>query len=168
VVLRRRHADLGWALIMQADPRSERVLEEALEIIERTGYAEFAAWHWLAVGGARHSIQGRDEEALALYERAIAVADAVGEPVTAGFAHAYRGILRAERGDGEAALDDLGPAMERSVASGAGLAITPLQVAISYAQASAGLLEQARASLEECLNLGAAGGLFDMGAGPLE
>ena len=152
---------LGWGLLMQADPRSERVFEEALETIERTGYAEFAAWHWAAVGGLRH-LQGRDEEALALYERAIDAADAVGEPVSAGFTHASRGILRAERGDGESALADLGPVMERSVASAAGLAITPLQVAISYAQASAGLLEQARVSLEECLEQGADGGLFEM------
>ena len=135
---------LGFALSMQADQRAVGVFEEALEIIERTSYAEFAAWHWVGVGGVRHLIQGRDEEAFALYERAIAVADAVGEPVSAGYAHAYRGILRAERGDGEAALADLGPVMERSVASAAGLAISPLQLAIAYTQASAGLLEQAR------------------------
>ena len=153
---------LGFALLMQADQRAVSVFDEALEIIERTGYAEFAAWHWVGVGGVRHLIQGRNEEAFALYERAIAVADAVGEPVSAGYAHAYRGILRAERGDGEAALADLGPALERSVAAAAGLAISPLQVAIAYAQASAGLLEQARGSLEEYLEQGAAGGPYEM------
>jgi predicted ATPase/DNA-binding CsgD family transcriptional regulator len=153
---------LGFALSMQADQRAVGVFEEALEIIERTGYAEFAAWHWVGVGGVRHLIQGRDEEAFALYERAIAVADAVGEPVSAGYAHAYRSILRAERGDGEAALADLGPVMERSLASAAGLAISPLQLAIAYTQASAGLLEQARASLQEGLEQEAAGGPFEM------
>ena len=115
-----------------------------------------------SVSVAYGTIQGRDEEAFALYERAIAVADAVGEPVSAGYAHAYRGILRAERGDGEAALADLGPVMERSVASAAGLAISPLQLAIAYTQASAGLLEQARASLQEGLEQGAAAGPFEM------
>ncbi len=153
---------LGFALVMQADQRAVGVFEEALEIIERTGYAEFAAWHWVGVGGVRHLIQGRDEEALALYERAIAVADAVGEPVSAGYAHAYRSILRAERGDGEAALADLGPVMERSVASAAGLAISPLQLATAYTQASTGLLEQARASLQEGLEQEAAGGPFEL------
>ncbi len=152
---------LGFALAMQGDQRAVGVFEEALEIIERIGYAEFAAWHWAGVGGIRH-IQGRDEEAFALYERAIAVADAVGEPVSAGYAHAYRGILRAERGDGEAALADLGPVMERSVACAAGLAISPLQLAIAYTQASAGLLEQARASVQEGLEQGAAGGPFEL------
>ncbi|MFI5003408.1 MAG: LuxR C-terminal-related transcriptional regulator [Solirubrobacterales bacterium] len=153
---------LGFTLLMQADAHAVSVFEEAVEIIQRTGYAEFAAWHWFGVGGVRHTIQGRDEEALALYERAIAVADAVGEPVSAGSAHAYRGVLRAERGEGQGALADLGAAMERSVVSAAGLAISPLQVAIAYAQASAGLLEQARASLEEYLEQGAAGGPYEM------
>jgi predicted ATPase/class 3 adenylate cyclase/DNA-binding CsgD family transcriptional regulator len=153
---------VGFALSMQADARAVSVFDEALEIIERTGYAEFASWHWFGVAGVRHFIQGRDEEALALYERAIAVADAVGEPVSAGCARAYRGILRAERGDGEAALADLGAAMERSLAAAAGLAISPLQVAIPYAQASAGLLEQARGSLEEYLEQDAAGGPYEM------
>ncbi len=153
---------LGFTLAMQGDARAVGVFDEALEIIERTGYAEFAAWHWFGVAGVRHFIQGRDEEALALYERAITVADAVGEPVSAGSARAYRGILRAERGAGEAELADLGAAMERSLAAAAGLAISPLQVAIPYAQASAGLLEQARGSLEEYLAQGAAGGPYEM------
>ena len=153
---------LGFALAMQGDPRAVDVFEEALEIIERTHYAEFAAWHWAGVGAVRHLIEGRDEEALALYDRAIVVADAVGEPVSAGVAHAYRGILRAERGDGEAALADLDPAMERSVASAAGLAISPLQVAIAYAQAGAGGLEQARTSMEDYLEQGSTGGPYEM------
>ena len=153
---------LGFALTMQGDQRAVGVFEEALEIIERTGYAEFAAWHWVGVGGVRHLIQGRDEEAIALYERAIAVADAVGEPVSAGYAHAYRGILRAERGEGEAALADLGPVMERSAASAAGLAMSPLQLAIAYTQASAGLLEPARAALREGLEQGADAGPFEL------
>ena len=153
---------LGFALAMQADAQAVSVFDEAYEIIERTGYAEFAAWHWVGVGVVRHVIQGRDKEALALYERAIALADAVGEPVSAGTAHAYRGILRAERGDGQAALADLGPAMERSAAAAAGLAISPLQVAIPYAQASAGQLEEARGSLRDYLERGAAGGPYEM------
>ncbi len=152
---------LGFALAMQGDAGAVCVFEEAIEIIERTGYAEFAAWHWVGVGAVRHVIQGRDEEALALYERAIALADAVGEPVSAGTAHAYRGILRAERGDGKAALADLDSAMERSAAAAAGLAISPLQVAIPYAQASAGLLEEARGSLQYYLERGAAGGPYE-------
>ena len=153
---------LGFALTMQADVHAVNVFEEALEIIERTGYAEFAAWHWVGVGAIRHVLQGRDEEALLLYERAIAVADAVGEPVSAGYAHAYRGILRAERGDGEAALAELGPVLRRSIASAAGLAIAPLQLAIAYTQASSGQLGSVRESLLEALERGDAAGPFEL------
>jgi predicted ATPase/class 3 adenylate cyclase/DNA-binding CsgD family transcriptional regulator len=153
---------LGFALVMQGDPRAVSVFEEALEIIQRTGYAEFAAWHWVGVGFVCHLFQGADEEALELYERAITLADEVGEPVSAGYAHAYRGILRAERGDGLAALADLDPVLERSVADAAGLAFSPLHLAIAYAQASSGQLEQARALVSESLNQGAAGGPSEM------
>jgi DNA-binding CsgD family transcriptional regulator/tetratricopeptide (TPR) repeat protein len=153
---------LGFALAMQCDPGTVAVFEEALEIIDRTGYAEFAAWHWTGVGIVRHLIEGRDREALAFYDRAIALADGVGEPVSAGTAHAYRGILRADRGEGAAALDDLVPAMERSVAAAAGLAISPLEVAIAYAKASAGLLEDARgAVLHDYLEQDSAGGPYE-------
>jgi predicted ATPase/class 3 adenylate cyclase/DNA-binding CsgD family transcriptional regulator len=153
---------LGFSLVMQGDPRAVGVFEEALEIIERTGYAEFAAWHWVGIGFVCHLFQGRDEEALELYERAIALADEVGEPVSAGYAHAYLAILRAERGDGLAALADLGPVLERSVADAAGLAMSPLHLAIAYAQASSGQLEQARALVSESLDQGAAGGPSEM------
>jgi DNA-binding CsgD family transcriptional regulator len=153
---------LGFALVMQADPHAVSVFEEALEIIERTGYAEFAAWHRVGLGFVCHLFQGRDEEALELYERAIALADEVGEPVSAGYAHAYRGILRAERGDGLAALADLGPVLERSVADAAGLAFSPLHLAIAHAQASSGQLEEACALVNESLDQGAAGGPCEM------
>jgi predicted ATPase/DNA-binding CsgD family transcriptional regulator len=153
---------LGFALAMQGDAGAVAVFEEALEIIDRTGYAEFAAWHWTGVGVVRHMIQGRDEEALALYDRAISLADGVGEPVSAGTAHAYRGILRADRGEGGAALAELGPAMERSVAAAAGLAISPLEVAIAYARGSAGQLNEARdALLHGYLEQDSAGGPYE-------
>jgi predicted ATPase/DNA-binding CsgD family transcriptional regulator len=153
---------LGFALAMQGDAGAVAVFEEALEIIDRTGYAEFAAWHWTGIGIVRHMVQGRDEEALALYDRAISLADGVGEPVSGGTAHAYRGILRADRGDGGAALADLGPAMVRSVAAAAGLAISPLEVAIAYAKASVGQLDEARdALLDDYLEQDSAGGPYE-------
>jgi predicted ATPase/class 3 adenylate cyclase len=137
---------IAATLLMNAAPAAVEMFEEALGIIERTGYAEFAAWHWWGVGAVRH-FQGRDEEALAHYERAIEVADGVGEPVSSGFAHGFRAILRTEHGDGAAAAADLGAVMQRSVAAAAGLAIPILQLATLYAQASAGQLEQARSSV---------------------
>jgi DNA-binding CsgD family transcriptional regulator len=136
---------VAMTLIMQADAAAIDVLNEALEIIERTGYAEFSAWHWFGVGWVRH-FQGRDDEALALYERAIEVADAVGEPVSAGMTHAFLAMLRSDRGDGAAALSKLGPVIDASIAAGAGLAIPPLRAAMSYVAACAGDVETARIS----------------------
>jgi predicted ATPase/class 3 adenylate cyclase/DNA-binding CsgD family transcriptional regulator len=155
---------LGYGLLMQGDPRAEQMLEEALEVIERTGYAEFAAWHWAGVGMVRQN-QGLDEQALELFARAIEVADAVGEPVSAGIAHGYRGIVLAERGEGERALAEIGPAIERAVSAAAGMAIPTLQVAGFVAQGSVGALEQARSGLSEYVAQGGDGGLMGMAVG---
>ena len=149
---------LAWTLQIQADPGAERLLEEAFELIERRGYTELEAWYWWSIGAVRHT-QGRDDEALDLYRRAIEVADAVGEPVSSGVAHAALAILRSDRGDGPAALTELGPIIERSVTSGAGMAIPGLKSAVSYAQASTGQLEQARSSLTVPVEVSAGGGL---------
>jgi predicted ATPase/class 3 adenylate cyclase/DNA-binding CsgD family transcriptional regulator len=152
---------LGYGLIMQADPGAEAVLDEALEIIERTRYAEFAAWHWAGVGMLRQ-MHGRDEEALALFSRAAEVADGVGEPVSAGVARAYIGLVQAERGDGEAAIALLAPALADAIAAAAGLAIPPLQMALMYAQASAGDATPARDSLAGFVQDGADDGLYTL------
>lgn len=152
---------LGYGMIMQGDPRAISVLEEALEVIERTGYAEFAAWHWVGVGMV-HQMHGDDDEALALFERAVEVADEVGEPVTAGVACAYIALVQAERGEAEAALATLAPAFERAVADGAGMAIPSLQTVLRYAQASGGDAATAHDSLAGFLAQGANDGLYAM------
>jgi predicted ATPase/class 3 adenylate cyclase/DNA-binding CsgD family transcriptional regulator len=157
---------LACTWLMQADPRAVNIFEEALEIIEGTGYAEFAAWHWWGVG-IMESFRGRDQEALAHYERAIALADAVGEPVSSGHTHAMRAMIRIERGDGEAALAELGPVLERSIAAAAGLAIPALQQAIACAEASVGMLDTAHSSLKQYVEQGADGGVFGMAIGLL-
>jgi predicted ATPase/class 3 adenylate cyclase/DNA-binding CsgD family transcriptional regulator len=155
---------LGYALLMQADPRAEQVLEEALEAIERTNYAEFAAWHWTGIGMLRQN-EGRDEEALELFARAIEIADAVGEPVSAGVACGYQAIGLAERGEGERALALLGPALERAVAAAAGMAIPTLQLAELLAHAGLGRLEQAREGVREYVEQGAGGALLGRALG---
>jgi predicted ATPase/DNA-binding CsgD family transcriptional regulator len=152
---------IATTLLMQNDLRAEDVFDDGLEIIERTGYAEFAAWHWWGIGQVRQ-IQGRDDEALALYKRAIAVADAVGEPVSVGITHASAGVLRCDRGDAQAALADLGQAMVRSVATGAGLAISLLELATAYAKASAGMLEEGCAALGRYIEHVAGADLYGM------
>jgi predicted ATPase/class 3 adenylate cyclase/DNA-binding CsgD family transcriptional regulator len=155
---------LATTLLMQNDPRAEDVFNEGLEIIERTGYAEFGAWHWWGIGNVRQ-IQGRDGDALALYQRAIVVADAVGEPVSSGITHASAGILRSDRGDAEGALADLALAMERAVATGAGLAIPLLQFATAYSKASAGMLDEGRAALSGYLQQFAVDDLYGTSLG---
>jgi predicted ATPase/class 3 adenylate cyclase/DNA-binding CsgD family transcriptional regulator len=155
---------LASTLLMRGDPRAEDVFNDGLEIIEHTGYAEFAAWHWWGIGNVRQ-IQGRDDEALALYGRAIAVADAVGEPVSSGITHASAGILRSDRGDAERALADLGLATERSVATGAGLALPLLALSTGYCTASAGMLEEGRAALGQYLRQFANGDLYGTALG---
>jgi predicted ATPase/class 3 adenylate cyclase/DNA-binding CsgD family transcriptional regulator len=155
---------LGYGLIMQADPGAVEVLEEALEIIERTGYAEFAAWHWAGVGMVRQ-MHGHDGEALELFARAVEVADGVGEPVSAGVARAYSGLVQAERGEADAAVSMLAPALQRAVADGAGLAIPSLQSVLMYARAAAGDAAAARESMVDFLQNGADGGLYAMALG---
>jgi tetratricopeptide (TPR) repeat protein len=149
---------LATTLLLQSDPRAED-FNEGLGIIERTGYAEFAAWHSWGIGNVRQ-IQGRDEEALALYDRAIAMADAVGEPVSSGITHGSAAILRSDRGDAEGALADLGIAMERSVATGAGLALPLLTLATAYGKASAGMLAEGRAALRRYIEQFDTGDLY--------
>jgi predicted ATPase/class 3 adenylate cyclase/DNA-binding CsgD family transcriptional regulator len=152
---------LGYGLLMQAHPGAVAMFEEALPMIERTGYAEFAAWHWAGVAIARH-IAGRYEEALELYSRAIELADTVGEPVSAAIAHAYRAMVLAERGEATQALADLGPAMERAVTAAAGMAIPSLHFSTLQAQAAAGELRQARGPVEEFIEQGAGSSIQGM------
>jgi predicted ATPase/class 3 adenylate cyclase/DNA-binding CsgD family transcriptional regulator len=149
---------VGYGLLMQGDAEAQTVLEEALELIERSGYAEFAAWHWAGIGILRHS-QGRYEEALALYERAFGIAESVGEPVSAAVVRGYQAIAWADRGEGERARAELGPAMDRAVAAGAGMAIPILRLAIGYAEAAAGEPATARKRLLELIEDGVGGSL---------
>jgi predicted ATPase/class 3 adenylate cyclase/DNA-binding CsgD family transcriptional regulator len=155
---------LAYSLLMQADAAAVPMLEETLAMIERTGYAEFAAWHWAGVGVARHN-SGRYDDALQLYARAIELADAVGEPVSAAIARAYRAILWTEQGAARQALAELGPAMERAVSAAAGMAIPTLWMATLYAQAAEGELDTARAQLQQLIDEGAGGSLHGMAYG---
>jgi DNA-binding CsgD family transcriptional regulator len=147
---------LASTMVMHGDPRAVGVFEQAYDVIERSGYAEFAAWHWWGIGAVRQ-LHADDREAIAFYERAIEHADAVGEPVSAGTAHAARAISRCELGEARDALDELGRVTERTIAAGAGLAIPWLQLATYYCQAATGELEHAAAALAVYADTGVAG-----------
>ncbi|HET7052341.1 MAG TPA: LuxR C-terminal-related transcriptional regulator [Solirubrobacterales bacterium] len=145
---------LGYSLLAQADDAAAvPMLEEALEMIERTGYAEFAAWHWAGIGMARQ-IGGRYEDALRHYARAIELADAVGEPVSAAISRAYRAVVWTERGAAGQALAELEPAMRHAVSAGAGMAIPTLSMATLYARAAVGELDPARNRLQRLVDEG--------------
>jgi predicted ATPase/DNA-binding CsgD family transcriptional regulator len=137
---------LASTMVMQGDAEAADVFEEAHDVIERSQYAEFVAWHWWGIGAVRQ-LHGDDRAAIACYERAIEHADAVGEPASAGTAHAARAILRCERGEAREALDELEVVTDRTRASGAGLAMPWLELATSYCQAATGDLDRAAAAL---------------------
>ena len=150
---------LASTLVMQADLDAAGLWREAFAILERGGYAEFEAWHWWGLGCVLQ-LEGRDDDALELFARAIQVADAVGEPVSSGASHASRTLTRCDRGEAQEVLAELGPVMERSIAAGAGLAIPWLQLAIFSARAALGESEQTRAALSEHIVSGASGGPY--------
>jgi predicted ATPase/class 3 adenylate cyclase/DNA-binding CsgD family transcriptional regulator len=150
---------LASTLVMQADPEAAGVWEEAFAVLERNGYAECEAWHWWGLGSVRQ-LQGRDDEALELFARAIERADAVGEPVSSGVTHASRTLTRCDHGAADEALAELGSVTERSIAAGAGLAIPWLELSTFTARAAVGDLEQTRASLSEYVSSGASGGPY--------
>jgi predicted ATPase/class 3 adenylate cyclase len=135
---------LASTMVMQGDPEAVAVFEEAYAVSERSRYAEFAAWHWWGLGSMRH-LHGDDQQAIALYERAIEHAEAVGEPVSSGTAHGARAMVRSDHGEARDALDELRIVTERTIAAGAGMAIPWLQLATYYCQAATGAFEQARA-----------------------
>jgi predicted ATPase/class 3 adenylate cyclase/DNA-binding CsgD family transcriptional regulator len=139
---------LASTLVMQANLDARGVWEEAFATLQRGGYAEFEAWHWWGLGSVLQ-LEGRDDEALELFARAIELADAVGEPVSSGASHALRTLTRCDRGEAREVLAELGPVMERSIAAGAGLAIPWLELATLHARAVVGELEQTRAALAE-------------------
>ncbi len=150
---------LASTLVMQADLEAAGVWEEAFAVLERNRYAECEAWHWWGLGAVRQ-LEGRDEEALELFARAIERADAVGEPVSSGATHASRTLTRCDRGEAQEVLTELGPVMERSIAAGAGLAIPWLELAMFAARAAAGELEQTRISLSGYISSEASGGPY--------
>ena len=159
LVARRIHRNPGHDVHLSGQPEAPRLLEEAYEIYERSGYAEFAAWYWWGTAVlAQH--QGRDDEALAAFERAIQAADAVGELVSSGTAHGFRALLRADRGEGSLAAAELPPVVERAIAAGAGLAMPALLAGTTYAQASIGQLEQARDSMAWYVEANIGGGPY--------
>jgi predicted ATPase/class 3 adenylate cyclase/DNA-binding CsgD family transcriptional regulator len=123
-------------------------LDSVLAVIERTGSAEFAAWHWLghaiALGDTAQTARCR-----ALAERALACADEVGEPVSGDFAVTMLAHLDIRQGRAAEALSELERRIERSVAAGAGLALATLSLYAAEARLALGLAAESEAALTE-------------------
>jgi predicted ATPase/class 3 adenylate cyclase len=151
---------LGYShLLCEEIAEAERLLNDALPIIERNGYGEQAAWHWLGMSYG-HFFRGEFDRCFELAERAVATAAEVGEPVTAAFAHALMGQLEIAQGRPEAALARMQESEARVLASGGGMALPRTQMLLAGTRAALGELGPARTILEAVIASGADYGYF--------
>lgn len=139
---------LGYSyLVCDEFGEAERLLNEVWPIIERTGYGEFAAWHWFGLSYP-HLVRVEPERLLELAERTIATAEAVGEPITAAFAHAIIAWLDTAQGRAKTAFARLQQSETRLLASGGGMALPVTQIQLASAHAALGELAPSRVILE--------------------
>ncbi len=111
--------------------------EQALPLIERMGYREFLAWHWVLA--AQGEFESADWSACELHcEQATVAAREVGEPVSEGFAQLYLAYADLLRGRLAQALERLAAANEHAVRSGAGMAADALGSLLAWAEAANG------------------------------
>ncbi|MDX6502968.1 MAG: hypothetical protein QOE29_93, partial [Gaiellaceae bacterium] len=149
---------VGYTYVFQDDmDHGLAALDEAFPLIECLGHREFLAWHWFGHGYARWA-RGQLDAADELFARCVAVANEVDEPVTRGIGTAWRADILVRRGDPDGALALVGPALDRVVAAGGGMALGYLQGTTAAARAAAGDPAGAREQLEA---ITAAGGYGD-------
>jgi predicted ATPase len=147
--------DLGYAhLLCDEFADGERLLNESLPIVERSGNHEGLAWHWVGLS-LRPAFSADLERVLEVAHRAIDAAREVGEPVTEGFAHALIAMLESAQGRPEAALRRLEESKQRVIDSGGGMAVPITEIALARANAGLGDLDRARAGLEPVVASGA-------------
>ncbi|HEX8647377.1 MAG TPA: LuxR C-terminal-related transcriptional regulator [Thermoleophilaceae bacterium] len=146
---------LGWSyLVTDEYDEAEQLFEESFPIIERLGYLEFSAWHWIGMS-YRQLVAADGERLFDLAERAEVAARKVGEPVTEGVACAFTARLELAQGRTEDAVGRLEASRERVVATGAGMALALTDTILAQARAAAGDLDGARAGLEQVVQSGA-------------
>jgi ATP/maltotriose-dependent transcriptional regulator MalT len=151
---------VGYTHVFQGDLESAlAAFDEAFPLIERTGHREFLAWHWFGHAYARW-VRGEIDAADELFTRCVAVANEVDEPVTRGVATAWRATILLHRGDADGALALLGPALERVVSAGGGMALGYLQTTTAVARDAAGDAAGAREQLEALVAAGAYGDAY--------
>ena len=150
---------IGWGHLICAEyDEGERVLNEALPVIERRGYREPLPWHWLGMA-YRHMAAANSERFFELAQRAIDAAQEIGDPMTEGFTHAHLALVELAQGRVDEALARLDASRERVVSSGAGMALVRTDFALAAAHATRGDFQSARARLEAVVASGADAGV---------
>lgn len=148
---------LAWSYLMTEEfAEAELVFAEAAPAVERTGL-EGVAWSalglgWCALGRSEHA------RALELFERAVAAARELGDPVTQGFAHVLMARLELMQGRAAVALERARASEAALMASGTFMVLPSTRVELARAHAALGDVEAARALLEVVVAGGADGG----------
>jgi predicted ATPase/class 3 adenylate cyclase/DNA-binding CsgD family transcriptional regulator len=132
---------------------AERLLGEALPLIERMGYQEFLAWHWWGMSW-RPLWAGDVGTFLEGSRRALAAAREVGEPVTEGLAESFIALLELAQGHAGEARARMEASRERVVAAGAGMALPSTEIFMALSLAALGNADDAPGPLEALVATG--------------
>jgi DNA-binding CsgD family transcriptional regulator len=126
---------------------TETLLEDLMELTESLGYREFEAWQWIGLGQER-LYRAELATARQFFDRAIAIAEEIGEPVTAGFGTAYIGELDLVTGHAERTIAAMTACREQMLAAGTTIAISSIETTRALALAATGDLDGARLDYE--------------------
>jgi predicted ATPase/DNA-binding CsgD family transcriptional regulator len=139
---------LGWCLNLQDEFDIARPLfDEAYPIASRLGYRSGIAWYWLSRG--RHAmLEGRLDESHDCFERCVAAAQDIGEPVTRCYAQANLVFIDVWRGNAHDARALARQTLELAVETGAGRVVGRGNEAVARTELALGELTAARRHLK--------------------
>jgi predicted ATPase/DNA-binding CsgD family transcriptional regulator len=144
---------LAYGYLFQDEYEQARALfEQAATVDERVHIGEALAFRWLGLEIIQYST-GEYHSCRELAGRALVAARAIGDPDTEGLSIAWSALVDAETGQARRGLERLGPARERALALGAGMAMPWTEAAIAQSQATLGRLEEARAGFQALIEL---------------
>jgi predicted ATPase/DNA-binding CsgD family transcriptional regulator len=144
----RANQTLAYIYLWQDNHDQIRTLyEELLPVEERLQFGEALAFR-LGCLAMIDYYTGNYRGCRDLAGRALEAARAIGDPDTETLSAAWLSLVDAETGEPERGLERLGPAVERALALGAGMALPWSGAVIAQAQAARGSLEEAQADFE--------------------
>jgi predicted ATPase/class 3 adenylate cyclase/DNA-binding CsgD family transcriptional regulator len=145
----------AWAAWIQEDyETATREDERAYAIAERIGNREIMATHWI-LQGLTPPASGDIDRCREMFERALATAAEIGEPVSEGTAMAQLGLLEIYTGAPAAALERLEPCLERLVMTGTGQPIPNVRYFQALALIALGRRDEAEVILASLVESGA-------------